>query len=252
MEFEYTLGGKKHKIDFTPGKFSYCSDSFKPLGKLAMPSPELCVSVGQNGIGYLTPDMHQKYLLTFGLGPCIGVYTRNEETGAQTLAHISSNCTSKARAYARFVRERKLVSSDAAPFSNHSLIQILQSSSACDEDVSQIVSAFGNMGFGNTEVLRSSQGISIDVIYDSEGRMYDLTNPSLHMSDLDYMRMHAIAFSPNLHLTNENLSPIEDPCEPRLGDKYFEDRGKSTDSKVRDFLSELGPDFFKEKLYIKH
>jgi hypothetical protein len=204
--------------DFSP------KDTFCPVGTLAMPSKELVVDVGQNQIGYLTLDMPQKYILTYGLGPCIGLYVRNQKTGAQTLAHIADNQASKARAFGTFIRQRRLIDTEKEGeyLRNNSLIQILQSTLASDKDVKEVTSALKGWGYHNVEVLRKFLDIkgdnSIDVIYDSEGKMHKLTDIQ-STDELTHLRMPSVAFSDSLHVTNENRIALNDPLRD-LAERY--------------------------------
>ncbi|MDP3882295.1 MAG: hypothetical protein Q8Q31_05450 [Nanoarchaeota archaeon] len=198
-------------------------DVFRPTGKLAMPSLDSVISVSQNEVGYLTQDMPQKYILTFGLGPCIGIYTRNPVTRAQTLAHLSGNLASKTRSFGKFVRERGLVLPDKNLLENDSLIHILQSSYASDEDVQTVSATLKDFGYKNVQVLRkvpkSEEDPSIHVIYDHEGQMYDLTD-ARGVGDLEHLRRGAIAFSSDLHVSNENHRRLEDPIKIHRSIKF--------------------------------
>jgi hypothetical protein len=234
---------------FRPGNMSRgCiaykdKDTFVPVGKLSMPPTELCVCVGMNEVGYLTPEMPQKYILTFALGPCIGIYARNLRTGAQTLAHICGNLAGKARAFMRFSREKGLIETFPKEIKCENLIQILQSPYASDENVTEIRNALNGFGAHNIEVLRKQETysgnngsienpFSIDVIYDSEGRMYELTeirNPFGLDDPFKNALVNIRAFSPNLWVTNEDNLALEYPLKLFARDLSYRKNSENPD-----------------------
>lgn len=196
-------------------------EPFNPIDKLNMPPIEEVIDVGQNQVGYLTQDMPRKYILTCGLAPCIGIYTRNPLTGTQTLAHVCGNLASKTRAFGVFLRQRNLVLREEIPLSNNQLINILQSPTASDKDVGTIVSSLQGYGYNNIKVKKKTDTpdneLSISVIYDSEGSMHELVSiRPWRFDNVGLSRMEAIAFSPSLHVLNEDRY-LEDPTEDKFG-----------------------------------
>lgn len=198
-------------------QYSLSQNTFHPVGTLAMPPIEQVIGVGQNEVGYLTQDMPQRFILTFGLGPCIGIYTRNPVTKAQTLAHISGNFESKTRAFGRFVRAKGLVLRDGSGLENNTLIDVLQSPYASDRDVNRVVSTLEGFGYNNVKIRKKVQKnrdetYSIDVIYDHEGMMLNLTDIR-PLEDGRIERIKALAFSSHLHIYNEDGIPVLDPLD---------------------------------------
>jgi len=186
---------------------------FQPIGKLAMPPTELCVCVGANEVGYLTPDMGEKHILTWYLSTCIGLYTRNIVDSAQTLAHLAANKEGNARAFIKFAREQGLLESSAQE------IDILQSPYASDKDVLKVTRQLNEFGANNIKVLKKQESeeediSTINVIYDLEGKMYELTDPrNMDSGDpLKDARVHLRCFSPSLWVTNDGRK-LKDPLK---------------------------------------
>jgi hypothetical protein len=129
-------------------------------------SLEECLYIDQCAFGYINKDVPKDYIATFGLGSCIGLYLKDSKKGMQALAHIDRKHKESTQDFLNYLKELNLSSG------KYENVLIFKSYQASSEDIDKIVNTLKIYGINNIEIITNKP--VFDIIFDKEGRMYNL------------------------------------------------------------------------------
>lgn len=142
------------------------------LQKMKEPPLENVIRVSQRGFGYINPGTEKQFLETIGLGPCIGVYVKDNETGLQALAHLDAGGYSGIRygeqlnTFLAYLKNQDLTDGDFDE------VLVIRSQQGDKEGLEEVTSALKMRGHKFTEVFSYNQ--SMRIIFDKNGNMYNV------------------------------------------------------------------------------